>query len=434
MSLIRPNSVSAPAAASPSSLRNSSAHDLLLGTLPLLFAANLFLWSVFFPEARRGHADFRQLYVAGYMVRTSQSHQLYDYGVQHQVEDELVSREKLSLPFNHLAYEALLFVPLSLLSYRWAYPASNLVNLTLLLISYRLLLPYLVNLRQRWRWFPLCLFLAFLPGQIALMQGQDSILLLLILAAAYVLLTKERDLAAGVVAGLGLFKFQLVLPLAAIYLLRRQWKFCVGFAGSAIVAATVSAALVGVEQMTHYVRSLGSMSVGLTSPADQFRYGIFPGHMANLRGLVYGLAAGRWPNAYLQIETLALFAIIFGLVLLSLRKEVHPAALALPAIAMAVLVSYHVLTHDLTVLLIPLLLTLERAPSADSGARKLLVWSAVALYLAPLCLLITPHHFYLVALPAGLFLAALMRQVNATDLNELRTSGLHSQPTSPLIE
>src|SRR5712671_261469 len=141
-------SVSTPRAASTpaehqSSIRSSLANDLLLGALPLLFAANLFLWSVFFPEARRGHADFRQLYVAGYMVRTGQSHQLYDYDVQHQLEDELVSREKLSLPFNHLAFEALLFVPLSLLPYTWAYPASILVNFTLLLISYRLLSPYL---------------------------------------------------------------------------------------------------------------------------------------------------------------------------------------------------------------------------------------------------------------------------------------------------
>ncbi len=409
MSVSTPKAASAPAE-KHSSIRNSRAHDLLLGTLPLLFAANLFLWSVFFPEARRGHADFRQLYIAGYMVRTGQSHQLYDHGVQHRLEDELVSREKLSLPFNHLSFEALLFVPLSLLPYRWAYTASILVNLALLLISYRLLSPYLVNLRQKWRWFPLCLFLAFLPGQIALMQGQDSILLLLILAAAYVLLSKERDLAAGVVAGLGLFKFQLALPFAAIYLLRRQWKFCAGFAGSASVAASVSTALVGVEQMSHYVRSLGSMSVGLTSSAEQFRYGIFPGHMANVRGLIYGIAAGHWPNEYLQVVTLALSAIVFGLVVLSLRKEVRPPATALPAIIVAVLVSYHVLTHDLSVLLIPLALTLERATSNDLGARKLLMWSAVALYLAPLCLLLAPRHFYLVALPAGLFLAALLRQ------------------------
>src|SRR5258708_5524008 len=199
VSVSTPKAASGPGEKSQSSVRNSRAHELLIGALPLLFAANLFLWSVFFPEARRGHADFRQLYVAGYMVRSGHSHQLYDYDVQHQFEDELVSHEKLSLPFNHLSFEAPLFVPLSLLPYRWAYPASILVNLTLLLISYQLLSPYLPNLRQRWRWFPLCLFLAFLPGQIAFMQGQDSILLLLILAAAYALLRQKRDFAAGVV-------------------------------------------------------------------------------------------------------------------------------------------------------------------------------------------------------------------------------------------
>src|SRR6266404_8692475 len=180
--------------------RTHYVQDILLGILPIIFCMQFLAWLTFLPEARRGHADFRQLYVAGYMVRAGQSHQLYDYDVQHQLEDELVSREKLSLPFNHLAFEALLFVPLSLLPYKWAYPALILVNLALLLISYRLLSPYLPDLRQRWRWFPLCLFVAFLPAQIALMQGQDSILLLLILAAAYALLSKHRDLAAGVLA------------------------------------------------------------------------------------------------------------------------------------------------------------------------------------------------------------------------------------------
>src|SRR6266849_9024976 len=78
-------------------------------------------WIFFLPGAMQGHCDFRHLYAAGYMVRTGHRGELYDYNVEQRFQDNLVSREAIALPFNHLAYEALLFVPYSYLSYRFGY-------------------------------------------------------------------------------------------------------------------------------------------------------------------------------------------------------------------------------------------------------------------------------------------------------------------------
>ena len=90
--------------------------DLLLGILPILIGIQLLGWITFLPSALlHGHADFRQLYAAGYMVRTGHARELYDIRAQQQFQDVLVGNDERALPFIRPAYQALLFVPFSLL-------------------------------------------------------------------------------------------------------------------------------------------------------------------------------------------------------------------------------------------------------------------------------------------------------------------------------
>ena len=57
--------------------------DLLLGICRMLVGIQLLGWITFFPGALlHGHADFRQLYAAGYMVRTGHAGELYDIRAQ----------------------------------------------------------------------------------------------------------------------------------------------------------------------------------------------------------------------------------------------------------------------------------------------------------------------------------------------------------------
>src|SRR3989442_2028424 len=62
--------------------RTHYVQDILLGILPIIFCIQFLAWLTFLPKALRGHADFRQLYVAGSMVRTGHRTQLYDYAAQ----------------------------------------------------------------------------------------------------------------------------------------------------------------------------------------------------------------------------------------------------------------------------------------------------------------------------------------------------------------
>jgi hypothetical protein len=83
-----------------------------------------------------GYADFRNLYAVGYMVRVGHGHEIYNYAAQKKFQDALVSRGEIAVPFIRLAYQALLFAPVSLLPFRQSYCAFLLFNIAPLVLSF----------------------------------------------------------------------------------------------------------------------------------------------------------------------------------------------------------------------------------------------------------------------------------------------------------
>src|SRR5438874_9326525 len=67
-------------------------------------------WIFFITPIRDGHPDFRANYSAGYMVRTGQSHQIYNYDDAKRVQNSIVTRQPAASPFIHPAYEALFYI------------------------------------------------------------------------------------------------------------------------------------------------------------------------------------------------------------------------------------------------------------------------------------------------------------------------------------
>ncbi len=378
--------------------------------LAYLLGIQLSGWFFFVPVAIGGHADFRHLYTAGYMVRTGHARQLYDYEAQKAFQDKIVSPEEVALPFNHLAYEALLYAPLSFLTYRTAYFVFLAVNIGFLVASLWLLRPHLGRLAEFWRPLPMAMAVCFLPIGVALMEGQDSVLLLLLCSCAYVGLLRGRDFAAGLLVGLGLFKFQIVLPVAALFLVWKRWRFAAGFTFSAAAVTAVSLWLVGPAQLMVYARSLVSMSVALASRVDRLKYGVSPTAMPNLRGLISGLGEGRIPTPWIQAATVALSGLVLLWVAASAPRKRGGADALLLAITASMVVSYHVLTHDLSVLLIPIGVTLNRflGVEVEGRGRDLLAAGAAALlFMTPGCLPFLREHFYLASLPLLFFLFVL---------------------------
>lgn len=345
--------------------------------------------------------DFRTFYTAGYMVRTGHARDLYDGELQFRLQNQLVAKMKSALPFIHPPYEAYLDAPFSLLSYRNAYFAFLVFNLVLLGVSFRWLRPRMSNLAAIFRWLPVAIFVAFPPITIALLQGQDSILLLALFVAAGVLLHRNRAFSSGALLALGLFRFQIVLPIALLFLLWRRWRFVAGFTLSSAALCLVSLAMVGWTGAKTYCATLLSFSHRIPSQDDHL-FRVPPRYILNLRGLIFSLYRFHVPDVWLPVLT-ALASVV--VLYLAARKPAYASfTLAIPA---AALVSYHFLMHDMSVLLLPLVLVLDQCVRFEgtSDSRRWLFRSAALMFAAPALQIFLNggEYFVLIALPVLAF-------------------------------
>jgi hypothetical protein len=389
-----------------------------MGGIAYLIGIHLWTWVLLLPTFLGGRADFRQLYSAGYMVRSGHAHQLYDYDAQLQFQRQLVGPADIALPFNHLAYEALVCAPFSWLPYKQAYLAFLALNVALLVVCFRLIRPRMRNLANIVPWLPVAIFAGFLPVAAALMQGQDSIILLTLAVAAIACLENGRDLGAGMLIGLGLLKFQIVLPIALLFFIWRRWRFVMGFTLSALVVGVTSLLLVGAGEVRVYAESLVSMSVHLSTMAEQFKYGISPGSMPNLRGMVFGLGASHLPTFWVQALTAAASILVLVWTAASVSRTQKNSPLLLIAIVASGLVSYHLLIHDLSIFFLPLVLILDGHLAAEAAGNKegrRLARSAALMFFAPMCFSYLPRHFWVAAIPALVFWFALVQSARSEE-------------------
>jgi len=376
-------------------------------------------WIFFLPGAMQGHSDFRHLYAAAYMIRTGHSSELYDYDAQQKFQNQLVSPEAIALPFNHLAYESLFFVPYSFLSYRAGYFLFLLTNVLLLVFAARTMGMWIGNLRTIARWLPSVLFFTFLPTAAALMQGQDSILLLLLFAGTFTLLGGGQQFVPGFLVGLGLFKFQVVVPVVVLLFVWRRWRFVGGFACSTALGLLISLLLVGPSQMTTFAHSLLSMSVKETV-LDQARFAVFPIEMPNLRGLIYALTRSILPMFWIQAITAV--TSLGVLLWIALKGNTRSSHLQLPlAITAAAVLSYHLFSHDLAILLIPICLGLNQYFDLDPASDAVSAAACAVMFASPAVIGLSSVSPSVLAIPLIFFLASQARTTSAASLGSEST-------------
>jgi len=400
----------------PSGTQRSRSLEVILGLLPLVLGLQLLIWLVYLPVALRGDADFRAYYSAGHLVRSGYASQLYDFESQRRVQNNLVSPSTTLLPFIHPPYESLLFVPLTFFSYRTAYLLFLGLNLFCILVCYQLLRRRLWRLHSMWRWFPLLLIVGFMPVAAALMQGQDSLIFFLLLAAALAKLEGGTDLMAGALLGLAIFRFQMVLPIALLFLIWQKWRFVGGACISAVPALAVSGLVAGTVGLRRYMSLLSGLSIKLM-PSDQALYGVAVARMPNLRGLVFSIL--HLQNPAVLLATALSASIIVMLVAGWVGHRASPDWQLALAITAASLVGYHVLTHDLSVLLVPIAVLL-------SGKDVSVPWIIPVFWLSTgLCFFARD---YLVALSLlGLFVV-LVLQARRQSSNNPSEATIHGLP------
>lgn len=363
------------------------------GKLAVIFLTGMFLmhalifWNLR-DKIREGYPDFSIFYTAGTIVRQGLAGRLYDTALQFQVQRGFASQVFIrqgALPYNHPPFEALVFAPLAWMTYPTAYVLWDFINLLILAALPFLLRPWVPLLRQHGVLFWWLATLAFFPVFAALLQGQDSIPLLLLFSLGYIALRKNQEFMAGCWFGLGLFRFHLVLPLMLILLLHRKGKALLGFLLVALGLGLLSVGVVGWKEALHYpvyVWGVENSTGNATSLISA---------MPNLRGFVHMFIPWT-PRAEVGLS----FVSAILLLMASLRWDDSSShrrfdlSISLAMVA-TVILSYHVLAHDLCLLLLPLLLLsndfFERGlPKA--GRRIEILAPMVVLSLSPLLMLL----------------------------------------------
>lgn len=339
-------------------------------------------------SVRKGYSDFAIYYSAGTIVRQGLGRRLYDNATQFKIQREFSPEVAIrfgELPYNHPPFEAAWFVPFTYVSYPRAFALWDVANLAMLVSLPFLLRSHLSEL-QNYSW-PLWVLtsLAFFPIFAALLQGQDAILLLFLYALAFVCLKKNRDAFAGAWLALGLFKPHLVLPFVFLLLLQERKRLLYGFLPMAAVLALVSTAIVGGEGIKLYPAYVVHLEETLAGGA------IIPSDMPNLRGALDVFLSGV-PHMVTAVLVISLGLLLYtGLECRRVGKNLFDLKFSLAAVA-TVLVSYHAMIYDLSLLMVPVLLLANEllAQGKVRGYRSVLMITAMApFFFAPLQLVIS---------------------------------------------
>ena len=316
-----------------------------------------------FPLLKNGYQDFTIFYGAGQLLRNGDAKLLYDLPAQDQLQRQFaphVEIRKAPLPYMHPPFEALLFVPLARLNFLSAYLFWTLLNFLMLALTLAIVIRTFPEVAALSRTFVILAALGFAPVAAALLQGQDSILLLLLVTASLASIERHSDRAAGAMLGAGLFRFHLVLPLVIILAVRRP-RLLLGFLPVAAGAVLLSAALVGWQGLSVYAHLLLRLESGGAGGA------ISPIGMPNLRGLIADLLGTHGGGAFRMWLTAVCSILIMAFAIWEVCRRPAPIHVVFAlAVVTAIMLSYHSFPHDLTLLLPSILLLLAAQPEASS--------------------------------------------------------------------
>lgn len=340
-----------------------------------------------FPRMQKG-LDFPDFYAGARMVRDGRGHELYDPLVQNQYLIRYSGR--VGTYFIHPPFETLVYLPFALFPLPWAYRLWSIFQ-AIQLVAVASLLETKSLIRASWRVL-VAIFLLFVPLLLDFLQGQDSLLLLLLLTSAFVVLERKRHFAGGCLLGCGLFKFHLAFPAALPSLFCKPKTLRWGLASVAVALVLVSIWISGWGAVTaypHFLLQLGSLPLA----------GIHNSQKANLWGLFALILPGS--------ERMAFYLTLLGsgfLMYLAVRcnmlakQDSYSGRLAFGnAVFAAVLVGYHLSPHDLTILLLPMILLVDYLHTAEDIPRRtrlVLLLTLGIFFLPPLHILLLRTHRY----------------------------------------
>lgn len=310
-------------------------------------------------------ADYLQFYAAGRTVAHGESARLYDTAYQAELEQTIIGPALTSYhAFITPPFLAWLFVPFAALPYRLSFAAWSVLGLGLLWGSLRLL--DIASPRRAFLWS-----LTFFPVFAVISYGQNALLSLLLFSVAYRLWREERPFAAGLVCSLTLYKPQLCLGLAILWLLnwRRDGRALLGLGLGGGALAALCFGLMP-EASRAYVNFARTVLPDLPSWQE------FPiWHLHTVRGF-WRLLLPAWPWLADGLTLIAAAVGVWGFARWERRFRSQPGLAFGAAIALTLWLTPHAMIYDWALLLLPALFLWEGAPYFRDRWRVLfaLVW------------------------------------------------------------
>ena len=325
--------------------------------------------------------DFSVTYIGSRMVYLGLGPKLYDLAEQRKLK-RLLLPDAEPLIYEHPPFEALLLAPLGALPYKTAYLIWGLINVAIWLMLPYLLRPYAPAPRDDLGY--LVLWLLFAPLGVALFQGQSSLLILLLYSITFIQLKCGRDFRAGAIFGLALFKFQFAIPFVLIFLLLRKWRFIKGFLATATALGVLSLVAVGWHGIISYIHLL----LGITTHPDNSSYGAAIG-MATVQGFVHALLGNVLSHAAVSLIVAGVSTFLILWTAWRWRKAGLAAdgrtfdLMFAAAIVVSLVTGLHMFTHDLSPLMLAMLLVAGHFPGRSQALLRLILGTTLVMFWIP---------------------------------------------------
>lgn len=307
----------------------------------------VYIWNLATPTLRDRNGnlkgtDFLHLYTLGTLAVERRGADLYDMNAQAAVA---ASRVPDATGIRYLPLYppqvSLLFAPLAHLSYGWALASWWIATCLVYGVCCHSVWRACPNLREYGATVAL-LAVAFPAFFHLIAWGQTSALALACFTALFFLLRSRRELVAGLVVGCLIFKPQLGLAAAFIFLATGAWKIVAGAMMSAAAQLLCGILYYGMGPLAEWLRTMAG--VGHVLPWLEPR----PYQNHCLR--TFWAMIVPWPQVSLALYLLSAGVVLGGTIAVW-RRAGQPWSLRYSALLLAtVLVSPHLTVYDLVVL------------------------------------------------------------------------------------
>jgi len=305
-------------------------------------------------------SDFTAYLTGATIVNNGEGRSLYNSDVQKEVQSQLIypaTMRKGLLPFNYPPWVVLPFLPLAKLPYKVAYVIWFFMNVGLFLVGLRLFTSALPAIYKNTNLLAALGLAAvsFFPLFTVLILGQLTIVVFLGYALCFFALKKENNFRAGLALTLTLVKPQLVIALPLVLLYKRNWRALLGLASGLGIIAVASVLVVGIPRLDDIIE------------ITRFSSEHWGCDDLSWRGLFCPLDMGLHLAVTMSVLSLAL--LIFAWRDREHKAETFDLQYAL-VIPISLLISPHLFSHDLTLLILPAFLAMNHAFAQENASLR----------------------------------------------------------------